>query len=159
MPFDENDDKEETELSQKKIGVKLNNKNSILGAIPKKPSKEEFESKAAMVNDQLNAYGDRAADLTLKFKKVLEDRTLSTNKTSFSSDAERELISNLAQLGIDMNNDEHEEKDGMGGIGLIILLLRTVLIQRDKINTLDYALNQVEKKLKELVPGSIDIKK
>lgn len=157
MPFDDDDDDGEI-VSKKNVGLKLSNKKSMLDTIPKKPSKEEFSKKAAEVNDTLNTYNTRAADLALKFKKVLEDKTLAQNKTIFSTDSERELLSNLVQLAIDMNTDEHE-LEGMGAVGLITLLLRSVLIQRDKINMLEYNQNLLEKRIKDLVIVPVDIKK
>lgn len=147
MPFDEED--EEKKVSSPKVGLKLNNKNSILGEVAKKPSKEEFVKKAAEVNEQLNVYQQRAADLAIKFKKVLEDKTLPVNKNIFSMDAERDLLSDLVKLGIDMNLDENEV-EGMGSMGLIMLLFRSLLIQRDKINNLEYTLLGLENKIKAL---------
>lgn len=156
MPFD---DEEEKDIQpNRKIGVKLNNANSTVKEIPKKPSKEEFAARASVANEQLNAYAERGSDLALKFKRALDDKTLVQNKTLFSESAERELLSSLVQLGIDMNLDELE-LEGMGSMGLIMLLFRTVLIQRDKINSLDYNVNLLEKKIKELSATPVDTKK
>lgn len=135
---------EETPIKPK-IGLKLDNRNSIIDT-PKKSSIEEFEKRAIEVSNQLDAYSTRAVDLAQKYKRILEDQTLIENKTKFNVDAEKELISNLVQLGNDINWDEHE-REGMGSIGLIMLLLRTMLIQRDRINSLDYALTQLERKI------------
>jgi hypothetical protein len=144
LPFEE----EKNPPPPPKTGVKLNNANSVLNKVPKKPSKEAFEAKAVEVNKQLNVYGDRAFDLATRFKKVLDDKTLIENKTTFIVDAEKELIGQLIQLCEDMNTDEHEKMD-MGTFGLLALLFRTTLIQRDKINSLDYRLNLLEKKMKD----------
>lgn len=146
MPFEDKDPKD---LRAKQSGLKISNEKSILNTIPRKPSKEEFEKKAAAVNEQLNSYTDRAAELSIQFKKVLEDKTLLQNKTILSTDLEREVIGKLTQLGIDMNTDENE-KEGMGGIGLIALLFRSILIQRDKINSLEYANKQLEVRMQEI---------
>jgi hypothetical protein len=145
-------------LPPRKTGLKISNEKSILNEISKKPSKEEFEKKAAEVNQQLNSYSERAIDLAMQFKKALEDKTLPQNKTPFALDAERELLSKLTQLGQDMNNDEHE-KEGQGSLGLVMLLFRTVLIQRDKINALEYGLNKLEQEVKRLSLPSIDTPK
>jgi hypothetical protein len=137
-----------------KIGLKLDNKNSSVET-PKRVSTEEFENKAVEVSNQLDAYSVRAVELSQKYKQVLEDQTLVENKTKFNVDAEKELIANLVQLGIDLNLDEHE-KEGMGSIGLIMLLLRAMLIQRDKINSLDFALTNLERKI---ILGPLDSQK
>lgn len=145
-------------INKKNVGVKLSNENSMLNSMPQKPSKEEFVKKASEVNETLNAYTARAGELASKFKKVLEDKNLAHNKSIFAIDSERELLANLIQLAIDMNTDEHEQ-EGMGAVGLITLLLRSVLIQRDRINLLEYQLSHLEKKIKDLTLPPIDIKK
>lgn len=142
----------------RKTGLKITNEKSLLSSVPKQPTKEDFERKAAEVNQQLNAYSERAVDLALQFKKALEDKTLLQNKTPFALDAERELLSKLTQLGQDMNTDEYE-KEGQGSLGLVILLFRSVLIQRDKINALEYALSKLEQEVKRLSIPPVDNQK
>jgi hypothetical protein len=161
--FDDDNDSESAPRVQK--GVKVNNSKSIINELPKKVSKEEFVAKAKEVNNQLNKYGERATELALNFKKILDDRTLIQNKTHLAHDMEKEVLNALLELGVDMNVDQHEE-EGMGSMGLIMLLFRSVLIQRDKINQLDYTaslfskqLKVIEKILKEKNLMSIDDKK
>jgi hypothetical protein len=148
MPFDDEDPNGEI-ISKKNVGVKLNNSKSMVNSLPKKPSKDEFVKKATEVNETLNTYTLRAADLASKFKKVLEDKNLVQNKSLFALEAERDLLSNLVQLAVDMNNDQHEQ-EGMGAVGLITLLLRTALIQRDKINQLEYNYSLLEKRIRDI---------
>lgn len=114
-----------------------------------KSSKEQFEKSANEANDRANAYKDRAAALASSFKKILDDKTLAPNKNIFSKDLEKEVISRLVQLAIDMNTDENE-MEGMGSVGLITLLLRTSVILRDRVNSLEYNLSVLEKKIKDL---------
>ena len=83
------------------------------------------------------------------FKKILDDKTLLQNKNIFSLDLEKEIISNLARLAIDMNTDENEI-EGMGSVSIITLLLRTSIIQRDRINSLEYKSTLLENRIKEL---------
>ncbi len=106
-------------------------------------------------------------ELSLAFKKIMEDKTLAENKNVFASDIEMETLGGLVALGIDMNTDENET-EGMGSIGLITLLLRCMLIQRDKINASDFklhtmsnAIKTLEKKIEELskAPVALDTKK
>lgn len=135
-------------VSKKKVELKISNKGSMTEALPKKPSKEAFEQKATEVNDTLNSYGMRASDLSFRFKRALDDKTLAQNKNPFQQAAESELLSGLVQLSIDMNTDEYEN-EGAGSVGLSALLLKTALIQRDKINELEYKLSLLDKQLKE----------
>lgn len=145
MPFDD----ESQKPANSKVGVKINNNQSMFAGNVKRPSREEFEKKAAQVNDKMNEYQERAVQLSLNYKKLLDDKTLLQNKNVFQQDAEKEVISNLMQLAIDMNTDPNEE-EGMGSVGLISLLCRCLLIQRDKINELSYGLSQADKKFVEM---------
>jgi hypothetical protein len=136
-------------VSKKKVELKISNKGSMTEALPKKPSVEGFEQKAAEVNDTLNSYGIRASDLALRFKRVLDDKTLPQNKNPFQQAAESELLNGLVQLSIDMNLDQNEI-ESMGSVGLSALLLKTALLQRDRINDLEYRLSLLDKQIREL---------
>jgi hypothetical protein len=136
-------------ISKKKVELKISNKGSMTEALPKKPSLEDFEQKAAEVNDTLNSYGIRASDLAFRFKRALDDKTLTQHKNPFQQAAESELLNGLVQLSIDINTDEHEI-EGMGSVGLSALLLKTALIQRNKINELEYKISLQEKKIQDL---------
>ena len=48
-----------------------------------------------------------------------------------------------------MNNDSNQP-EGAGSIGLESLLLHTVLIQRDKINELEFEINKMKKILLDI---------
>src|SRR5271165_5787681 len=140
-------------------GLKIKNDNSMFANQPKKPTKQEFDMVVKKAQSLDQEFKERAADLAINFRKILEDKTLIENKNLMSIDLEREIIGNLAQLAVDMNNNENEEKDGMGGVGLSSLLFRCMLIQRDKINSLDYSINQLNKSFKELQLLVDEIKK
>lgn len=114
-----------------------------------KPSASDFEKAADEKNNKVNSYKDRAAELASSFKKILDDKTLLQNKNVFSLDLEKEIISNLAKLAIDMNTDENEI-EGIGSVSIITLLLRASIIQRDKINSLEYKASLLENRVKEL---------
>jgi hypothetical protein len=114
-----------------------------------KPSASDFQKAADETNNKVNSYKDRAAELASSFKKILDDKTLIQNKNVFSLDLEKEIISNLARLAIDMNTDENEI-EGIGSVSIITLLLRSSIIQRDKINSLEYKTSLLENRIKEL---------
>lgn len=146
MPFDEDQD-EDLEVSNKKIGIKnASTQKSMFDAKPKKPTQQEFEKKVQDVQQQILTYKQKVSELALEFKKVLEDKTLSENKNIFSLEVEKELLTKMVQLAVEINNDPNE-KEGMGSLSWITLLLKTVLSQRDRINKLEYAIFQLEKKM------------
>ncbi len=146
MPFDEEDEIEDT---RPRGGVKPPKSKSIFDNKPKPPSKEDSERRATAANNQLNSYNNRAFELAMAFKKALEDKTLPQNRTVIGVELEKELLGNLGQLAVDMNTDEHEV-EGMGSVGLISLLLRCLLLQRDRMNTQEYSIHNLEGSVKNL---------
>lgn len=148
MPFDEEDDDSLLDKS-KKIGLKnVSTQKSMFDTMPKKPSQEDFEKKVQAVHQQAAAYKHKAAELAVQFKKMVEDKTLPENRNMFSIEMEREILSKMVQLAIDINNDPNEQ-EGMGSLSWITLLFKTILAQRDRINHVEYKLFQLEKKLEK----------
>ena len=137
---------EETSAPAKKVGLKIDNAKSMTETLPKKPDQAEGQRQAEAANTKLNGYAKKAAELAMAFKKALEDKTLPDNKSAIAKDIERSLIDGFVELGTVMNNDTRE-KEGMGSMGVCALLLRTVFIQRDRINELDYAREQMEQRI------------
>jgi hypothetical protein len=132
------------------IGLKINNDNSMTSKLPKKPPADEFEKKASMVNEKLNEYHARASDYALKYKHIIiDDKTLADNKGIFTRQAEMEIINNLVYLADEMNNDPHEQ-EGSGSIGVISLLLKITLLQRDVVNKLEYDIYKLQNDVKKL---------
>jgi len=145
-PFggDESDEQTSARPGLKKIKGK-----SMFDGKPKPPSKEASEKIANEANDRLNSYRSRAMDLALKYRKILDDKTLPQNKTTLTTDIEAEILGALGQLAVDMNTDE-DEVESMGSVGLNSLLLRCLLLQRDRVNSIDYENSVLEKKVKSL---------
>jgi hypothetical protein len=145
MPFEE--DEQPLAPATPKVGLKnVSSQKSIFDSIPKKPSPEDFDKKVKEIQDKNLGYKQKAAELAINFKKLMEDRTLVQNKNIFASELERELLSKMIQLAAEINNDPNEQ-EGMGSLGWITLLFKTMFSQRDRINQLEYRLFQLEKKL------------
>jgi len=144
MPFDE---EEESQDVAPKTGLKnVSSQKSIFDAMPKRQTQEDFTKKVNHVQEQVSSHKSRAAELSSHFNQIMADKTLKQNKNIFARDMERELLTKMAQLAIDVNNDQHEH-EGMGSLSWIILLLKTCLNQRDRINQLEFFVSQLEKKL------------
>jgi len=156
--FDDDDDSD----GKKPTGLKISNKNSIFNSLPKKPNPAEFQQKVKDTQEKIMGYEAEASQLAVMFKKMLDDRTLSDNKTMLALEAERDLIAKIVDVAVKLNNDENE-LEGMGSVGLSILLFRGILEHRDKINKLEYSLAQAEKKIKSLAErielANVDSKK
>ena len=144
MPFDEEEDKPSTKSKQ--VGLKnVSSQKSIFDSLPKKPTQEDFDKQVKQVQERNNGYKIKAAELALQFNKSMADKTLSENKNMFQQDMEREIMQKMVQLAIEINNDPNEA-EGMGSMTWITLLMKTCFAQRDRINKLEYALVQLEKK-------------
>lgn len=144
MPFDE---EEEIKEATPKVGLKnVSSQKSIFDDLPKKQTQDEFTKKVDKIQERNSSHKTRAAELSAQYNQVLNDKTLKQNKNVFAKEIERELLTKMAQLAIDVNNDQYE-KEGMGSLSWIILLLKTCLNQRDKINQLEFSVSQLEKKL------------
>lgn len=143
MPFDEEDDNLEP-VSNK--GLKqVSSQKSIFDAVPKKQTQQEFDRKVRSVQERSSGYKQKAAEYSAQFKKAMLDKTLFQNKNVFTQEMESELLANMITLAVDVNNDPNEQ-EGMGSLMWIILLLKTCLMQREKINFLEYQVGQLEKK-------------
>jgi len=147
---------------KKSPGLKINNKNSILSTLPKKANPQEFQQQVKETQEKIMTYEAEASQLAMMFQKLLEDKTLPDNRNLLSSESERDLISKIVDVAVSLNNDENE-MEGMGSIGVSILLFRAALYHKDKINKLEYGLVQADKKIKSLIEKidllTIDTKK
>lgn len=144
MPFDE-EESDQPEQSKKVTLKNVSSQKSIFESMPKKPTPEEFDQKVKRVQERASHYKAKAADLATQFNKSMADKTLPQNKNMFQQELEKDLLQQMVQLAIDINNDPNE-KEGMGSLSWITLLLKTCFSQRDKINRLEYAVSQLEKK-------------
>lgn len=146
MPFDD-EDNEQPSLQSQKVGLKnVSSQKSMFDAMPKKPSQEDLDVKVKQIQERASHYKAKAADLASQFNRTMADKTLPQNKNMFQKEIEKEILSQMVQLAIDINNDPGE-KEGMGSLSWIVLLLKTCLSQRDKINQLEYQLAQVSGKI------------
>lgn len=156
MPFDEEEDNDQPSAHAQKIGLKqVSTQKSIFDSMPKKQTPEEFTQKIKGQQDRGSSYKIKAADLAQQFSKMMSDKTLKQNKTIFQHEIEKELVVKMINLGIEINNDPGQEKDGMGSMAWIVLLFNTCLAQRDKLNVCEYALTQVDKKIELVVSKEI----
>lgn len=128
-----------------KAGIKLKQGRTL----PKKPDPRAFEQRATDAFRREGDFKQKAYDLGKAFVKLLDDKVLPQNKSPMNKDLEKEALQNLVQLGMDMNDDEAQPMDGMGSIGLITLLMKGMVMQRDRMNELEYKLERSEKKLQE----------
>jgi len=147
MPFEE----ESGDIPQKKEIKKVSSQKSIFESkkADAAPSQKSFEEKVQQIAEKNNNYKTRAADLAVQYKKVFLDKTLPQNRNVFSEEIEKEVLTKMVNLAIEINNDPDED-EGMGSLGWITLLLKCQFHLRDRLNELEYKNLQIKKELAEL---------
>lgn len=135
MPFDDEDDSFVPKTGLKNFG----SKKSIIDNITEKKEEQRkfFEKKVEGYENNQSANQNDAVSLAAKFKEIIADKTLKSNKTFALEGIEKEFLSNILKFSEKLNNDE-DENEGIGSLYLISLLLKSTLFYRDRINELEY---------------------
>ena len=128
-----------------KGGVKSQGQ-SMFDNRPKRPTQQEFQQKVQQSQETLTGYNKRAADLFVQFQRSMSDKTLPQNRNVFLAETEKEMLQNMLQLATEINGNP-DEQEGMGSLTWIILLFKTCLAQRDRMNEMEFALVTLQKKL------------
>ena len=144
MPF-EDDYVDLKKTAKPTKGLKLDNKNSFLADKPQNNIEEQVQE----IEENKQKYKKEAAKLALKYKNLLDDKTLVQNKNALNNMMEADVLKEIADLAMRINNDPNE-KEGMGSLSWIILNLKCLLLMRDKVNQMEYKLSLIEKKLEDL---------
>lgn len=154
MPFEE----DEADLPIAKVGLKnISSKKSMFDDLPKKPTQKDLDKKVQAIEDKDMSYKQRASELAIKFRKLYEDKTLPMNRGPFAGDLEKEVLSDMISLAIEINNDPEEQNEGMGSLSWITFLFKICLAQRDRLNKLEYSVLQMEKNYS--APNLLDLVK
>jgi hypothetical protein len=124
-------------------GLKINNNNSSV-AEPKKNNADALNEVAQGVKLKLDEYKQRTWDLSNKFKALVEDRFLIENKSPIAKDLEKEVLDGLVLLASEMNADEYQP-EGFGNIAINYMLMKMILLQRDRLNALEHKVEKLTK--------------
>lgn len=134
-------------MNDKKI--KLSNSNSQFNSQPKQVAQTSLDDRANDYVEKNQEYLQRGFELSTKFSSLIDNKTLQENKGPLQSDLEKEVISKLLEYAIEMNTDE-DQREGMGSIALATLLIKILLRFRDRLNNLEYKLEQQSKYIQSL---------
>ena len=127
-----------------KKGVKISNEKSMFNKKEPSVSAQDFEQSADAVFNKFELRKRKCIELGAKFVNILNDKTLAENRSVITKDTEKEVVGGLINIASEINTDESED-EGMGSVAMVTLLMRAVLIQRDKINELSFKVSQLEK--------------
>lgn len=141
MPFES----DEEPVQGRKIGLKQAVKQPAQAKeADKKLSKQEFDKRADEANNFINSRRAKLAESAKEFRNILDTKIIPQNKSTFVQQVERDVISRMAEIANDINNDDNEPECA-GAMALITLLLRSILFQRDRISVLEYELHKLNK--------------
>jgi hypothetical protein len=131
--------------SRNKKSLKINNQaSSVMKPAPKVSDDVHKKATAALArNDE---YKTRLMDLSIKLKAMMEDKTLTENKSSISKDIEKDTANKIVALAADIDLDE-DQPYSEGSRGMCFLLLKFMIMQRDTLNALAFKLEKLEKYL------------
>jgi hypothetical protein len=127
-------------------GLKINNQNSSIPEPPKQTEKQVFDEKATEAAKRMEVYKNRTFELSGHLKQIMQDRTLIENKSPISKDIETETLNKLVILALEIDADQ-SQPEGFGSTALGMLTMKMLLLQRDAINAMAYAIEQLEKRV------------
>ena len=83
------------------------------------------------------------------FLATMKNKTLAENKDPNEKEGEDKLLLQYIEFARIVNNDEGEE-ECLGAMAIITMLLRGLLIQRDRMNELEYTVKDLKRQVKTL---------
>lgn len=144
MPFDDDsDDSEDIKVPARRIGIK---KKNVQPQSNTAEVKANFEQQADKQFSKIEDYKQQMWDLSVKYKSFIESKVLPENKGPIAANLEKEVLDKLVHLAIEMNEDE-TQPEGVGSTALCMLLMKCMLLQRDAISSLQFKIDQLEKKI------------
>ena len=91
-----------------------------------------------------------AFTLTTKLLSMMKDKTLDGNKDTISRDEEKKVISEYVNFARLINSDPSKE-ESLGTLSLVTAMTRCILVQRDRINELEYESQKLRKSVEKLL--------
>lgn len=110
-----------------------------------KPTQEQFEGEVSEYQKEQAIMQQKITGLAKQFIDFIKDKTLNENKGPILLDMEKTVPKQLSEVSLKIDNDETTQEICLGSNGLILLLLKTSLIQRDIINELSFRVSKLEK--------------
>jgi hypothetical protein len=103
------------------------------------------DEEAAKIVARLNAHKEELMENMRIFNKILNDSTLSENKSIKDREYEQSVVNKLAQSAMEVE----KYSAGSGLLGLCVLALRQAISLRDAGNSVAYRLFQLEEEIKK----------
>jgi len=133
-------------------GVKLSNDSSKVAkrARDKREEEKTFEQRAEQLINEQNSQLDAGLQIAKEFLDAVRSKVLPSNRGTLGDGHEKMLRDRFVALVTALNNDPNERFDGTGSSFALKVIMRVALLQRDRINELEYRLQELEKKVSRL---------
>jgi hypothetical protein len=142
--FDDDENFDEISSNNK---LKLNQSKSRFSKPNEDNLSKKLEDKVGEIQNRDQKLIKDALEFSTRYMSLIKNKTLKSNKGPIEQDLETEIVKGLIQIAMDLNNDD-SKPEGIGSAGVLTLLLRSVLAQRDIINNLEYELVQLKRRIK-----------
>ncbi len=143
VPFQEHE-----KIEKKTSNVKLDASKSRFAskANDKQTSSGNLHDQVSEFKEHEKQVAQEIMSLSRTYMGFIKNKTVRENKSPIEDDLEKETVQKLIQISMELNNDD-TQPEGIGSLGLINLLFRSVLAQRDIINNLEYRYELLNRKL------------
>jgi len=131
-----------------KKGVRLDNTKSNVPKAP--PKSEDFRNKVNEIINEENEEKRVGFELTKKYLDTLRNKSLDQTKTQEQRDQEISAVKDLIDFARLINSSPRHEEDDLGTIAVLITLAKALLVQRDRINELDFMCSNLKKEIVRL---------
>ena len=139
------DDENEENFAPKK-GLKIGQSKSFQPS--KKQSEENFSKSVDYVESKKKENQSDLNSLSNSLIEIMKDKTLKNNKNPLAKANEKQVINDIISFAASLDSDENEPINS-GTSAITTLILALSLLQRDRINSLEYKISILEEKLKE----------
>lgn len=119
----------------------------------------QLEEVAQKTIDNIQERNQQAALYVRQYVDLIKSKHLPVNTGEIGKKTESAIVDNLRDIAIYINNDESEQSDGMGSVTLLTLLLKVCLLQRNRINELEYRLVEEESRNKDFERRLVKLEK
>ena len=142
------------ELKQTKT-LKINNEHSSVKVAPALPNVRENINKILASEEEQKK---TVFTLTTKLLSIIKDKVLDENKDPSARDEERRVFSEFANFATIINSIETYD-EGYGTLSYVSAIARCILLQRDRINELEYETVKLRKIVEKIQAEKVETNK
>ena len=127
-------------------GLRISNDKS---SVKRPPPKLDIQANAAKILASQEIQSKLGWELTTKLLSMFKDKTLKENKDNPYLEAEAGVLKDYVDFVRLINSDETQE-EGIGTVGFTIAIAKCALLQRDRLNEVEYEMSLLKKELNQL---------